>query len=97
MEEALSSAPKEEIEAVATGIEEGTYESRAPRNSTPAKADIASDSVLPETRQLSTIISDFANHFNTLPRQASTTATTELKSVLRSYIDKLDDLYKNIG
>jgi len=95
--EALSSASKEEIAAVAAGIEEGTYEGKAPRASASAKIDIASDSILPEIRQLNTIISDFANSFNTLARQANNTAPAELKSVLRSYIDQLEDLYKNIG
>ena len=94
--ELLSSASKEEIETVATGIEEGTYEGRASRGSASAKADITSDSILPEIRQLNTIISDFAKSFNSIVRQANNSGPAELKPVLRSYIDHLEDLYRNI-
>ena len=62
--EALSRASKEEIEAVAAEIEEGTYEGRSLRSSSQIKTDEATESVLPEIRQLNAIISDFASNFN---------------------------------
>ena len=94
--EALSSASREEIEAVAAEIEEGTYEGRASRNSSKVTADIASESILPEIRQLNAIISDFASSFNSMFRQLSNGSSAEVKTVLRSYIDRLEDLYRNM-
>jgi len=55
--EALSSAPHEEIKALASEIEEGTYKRRTPC------IDITSDSILPEIRQLNMVIRDFAINF----------------------------------
>ena len=94
--EALSRASKEELEAVAAEIEEGTYEGSAQRNSSKVKADMASESILPEIRQLNAIISDFASSFNSMFRQLSSGGPAEVKTVLRSYIDQLEDLYKNM-
>ena len=94
--EALASASKEEVEAVAAEIEDGIYEGRTPRSSAAVEADIASDSILPEIRQLNAIISDFASSFNSMFRSLSTGGSAEVKSVLRSYIDQLEDLYKNM-
>jgi len=90
--EALSSAPNKEIEAVAAKIEDGTYERRVPR--TPV--DIASDSILPEIQQLNTVIRAFASNFNSMFQQLNNGGSAELKPVLRSYIDQLEDLYSNI-
>jgi len=94
--EALSGASEEEIEAVAAEIEAGIYKGRAPRGSELTQADIASDSILPEIRQLNAIISDFASNFNSMFRQLSNGGSVEVKAVLRSYIDRLEDLYKNM-
>ena len=69
--EALAHASKEEIETVATQIEEGTFNNRVSHNSPQANADAVSESILPEIRQLSTIISDFASNFNAMFRQMS--------------------------
>ena len=100
--EALSSAPKEEIEAVALEMEAGEFIGRAPRNpkqpndsagSSPG-ADL--DSALPEIRRLSAIISDFAADFNTMFLKLNSGDSAELKPILRSYIDKLEELYRDI-
>ena len=88
--ETLSSASKEEIEAIATRIEEGTYTRKAPRNPAP----IASD--YPEIKQLNIIIKDFASNFNSMFRQLGNGGPADLKPVLRSYIDQLENLYRNI-
>jgi len=87
--ELLSSASNEEIEAVAAQIEDGSYMRRAPR------API-SDAVLPEIRQLNVIIKDFASSFNSMFQELNNGGTVQLKSVIRSYIDQLEDLYRNI-
>ena len=87
--EALASASDEEIAAVAAEIEEGTYMRRVPR--TPI-----SDSVLPEIRELNTAIKNFSSNFNVMFQQLNNGNTVELKPVLRSFIDRLEELYGNI-
>ena len=100
--EALSSAPKEEIEAVALEMEAGEFLGRAPRNSKQPKDSVsdksgaALDSALPEIRRLSAIISDFAADFNTMFLKLNSGDSAELKPVLRAYIDKLEELYRDI-
>ena len=105
--EALSSAPKKEIEAVALEMEAGEFIGRAPRNSKQPKDSVgggfgagnsgaALDSALPEIRRLSTIISDFAADFNTMFLKLNSGDSAELKPVLRAYIDKLEELYRDI-
>ena len=89
--ESLSSAPTDEIKLVATEIEDGTYQRRAPQEPIQIKDDI-----LPEIRQLNVVIKDFANNFNSMFRQLSNGGAVGLKPVLRSYIDQLEDLYRNI-
>ena len=90
--EALPLASKEEVEALVVGIVEGTHKRRAPRN----PADIDSLSILPEIRQLNAVIRDFASNFNSMFHKLNNGGTMELKSVLRSYINQLEDLYRNI-
>ena len=102
--EALSSAPKEEIEAVALEMEAGEFIGRAPRNSKQPKDSVGGgsgsgaelDSALPEIRRLSAIISDFAADFNTMFLKLNSGDSAELKPVLRAYIDKLEELYRDI-
>jgi hypothetical protein len=90
--EALNAAPKEEIEAVATQMKEGAYVRRTPRN----PASLSAASMLPEIKQLNGIIRDFANNFNSMCRQLQTDDKAELNPVLRTYIDQLEDLYRNM-
>ena len=141
--EALSSASGEEIEALATKIEDGSYERVAPgtgkksggeasspegettesagrvsvpegetiesagRVSVPEgetmghaptlmEVGIASDSIHPEIRQFNALIRYFTSNFNAMFQQRNNDVTVELKSALRSYIDQLEDLYRNI-
>ena len=94
--ESLSSATTEEIEAVAAEIEEGTYKRRSPRTPTQTEAIRTADSILPGIRQLNVVIKDFANNFNSMLQQLNNGGDVEFKTVLRSYIDQLEDLYKNI-
>ena len=94
--EALSRASEEEIGAVAAEIEEGTYEGRTPRSSQQVNADAAFESIIPEIRQLNAVISDFAKSFNSMFRQLSTGGSAEVKTVLRSYIDQLEEIYEGM-
>ena len=87
--EALSSAPDDIIQAVAAEIEKGTYMRRAPR------API-SDSILPEIRQLNEVIRGFSSNFSSMFQQLNNGSEVELKPVLRSFIDRLEELYRNI-
>lgn len=91
--DALASAEEEVIEAVANQIEEGTYTRRASRDPSP----IASDSLLPEMKQLNTIISSFARDFNSMFQKMNTGNNDEVKPILRSFIDQLEDLYKTMN
>jgi len=97
--ESLASAPPEKAEAVATEIEEGTYNRRVARDV--GQTD-ATDTVSPifspptELTQLSTIISNFAKSFDTMLKKHSVGGSLELKSVLRSYIDQLEELYSKV-
>lgn len=90
--EALCSATSEEIEAVAAEIEEGIYLRRPLRN----PVDMHSDSILPEIRQLNTVIRGFASNFNAMFQQLNNGGSAELKPVLRSYIDQLEELYRSM-
>ena len=87
--EALSTASNEEIKAVAAEIEEGTYKRRAPRTPLP-------DSIVPEIRQLNEVIKGFASNFNSMFQQLNKGGTVDIKSVIRSFIIQLEDLYRNI-
>jgi hypothetical protein len=73
-------------------MEEGAYVRRMPRN----PASLSAASMLPEIKQLNGIIRDFANDFNSLCKQLQTDDKAELKPVLRTYIDQLEDLYRNM-
>jgi hypothetical protein len=55
-----------------------------------------SDSMLPEIRQLGAIISDFANSFNSMLGELGAGNSAPLKEVLRSYIDELEALYRDL-
>ena len=93
--EALSSAPQEKIKAVVAEIEEGTYNRRA--ISTAKREEINNImETFPEVQKLNFIINSFAKDINTLVQEIKTGNPTELKPTLRSYIDKLEELYRNI-
>ena len=94
--EALSSADQSEIKATAIQIEEGVFEGRTPRQSSSNKDELSEHSILPEIKQLNIIISNFARNFDDMYSQLKEDDTVKLKVVLRSYIDQLEDLYRNI-
>ena len=95
--EAMALASKDELRAVVKEIEAGEFVSRTPRNSGLTKVDTtSSETVLPEIQKLNVIISDFAKNFNSMLQQYSDGNPLELKAVLRTYIDELENLYKNI-
>jgi hypothetical protein len=109
--EVLSSASEDDIEEVALQIEEDEYKGRtnapttgdsttdnsATNSSRATKGDNNSSSILPEIQQLNLIIKDFANDFNSMFLQLRSGDPIELKPLLRSYIDQLEDLYKSMS
>jgi hypothetical protein len=94
--ESLPSAPREEAEAIAAEIAEGKYKRRAARSAVQTEAESGSASVLPEIKKLNMIIRNFANNFDAMLREQSNSGALELKPVLRSYIDQLEDLYHSM-
>ena len=91
--EELSSASKDEIKQIADAIESGTFEGGA-RRSAAHEAEISDETpAFPELQKLNDIISDFAKNFNNMFRKVKSSAPAELKPVLRSYIDRLEELY----
>ena len=102
--EALSNASAQEVRAVVREIEEGVFVSRAPRSS--ANVDltstvtltpnVTSDSILPELRQLNNIISSFAGEFNSMFEQLNSGNSAELKPVIRTFINQLEELYGSL-
>jgi len=94
--ESLASASTKEIEAVIDDIESGDFINRAPRNPGNAKLSLGSNSIITELKELNNIISDFASNFNTLLGQFSNGESAELKTVLRSFINELEELYSKV-
>jgi hypothetical protein len=100
--EALASATPKEVESVVREMKEGTFVSRAARGSSNVGdaalgvPHINSDSILPEIRQLNTVISDFAANFNSVLQELSSGDPAPLKHTLRSFINELEELYQNL-
>jgi hypothetical protein len=67
-----------------------------PNNDKQTGGDNSSNSFLPEIRQLNAIISSFASSIYSALREINDGDSTVLKDVLRSYINQLEDLYKNL-
>ena len=94
--ESLSSAPRGEIEDIIEEIESGEFVSRVPRNKSNVKLDINTDSIIPELKQLNTIISSFASNFNSMFQKLNSGDSAELKPVIRTLITELEDLYGSL-
>ena len=94
--EELSSADPNEIEATAIQIEEGIFQGRTPRRPPSNEDELSDHSILPEIKQLNIIISNFARNFNDMYSELNNGDSVKLKVVLRSYIDQLEDLYRNM-
>ena len=104
--EALASSPFEKTEAVATEIEEGTYNRKAARgleqfevknDGTQNPTEPARTASTTELQQLGVIISNFAKNFDSMLKKRNTADSKELKTVIRAYIDQLEDLYGSLG
>jgi len=94
--QALSGAPLDEIKELARQIENGEYDRYELREKARAEADRIAEAMLPELRQLNTIIRDFAGSFDSMLKKMETDDATELKPVVRSFINQLEELYGNL-
>jgi len=94
--QALSFASKEDAEAIVAQIDEGTYKRRPPRPPAQAQASGAAAPDLSEIRNLGVIAREFADNFDALFSEHGDSAPAKLKPALRSYIDKLEGLYKSM-
>ena len=94
--EALATAPSEKTEAVAIEIEEGTYNRRVTRDTVEIDTDKNGTPAPTELQQLGVIISNFAKNFDSMLKKQNTGGAKELKSVIRAYIDQLEDLYGSL-
>ena len=94
--QALPTAPKEEAASIVAEIDGGTYKRRAERPAGQTGAGHVSEDVLPKIKELNQIISNFAKNFDSMFREFTDGGPLELKAVLRSYINRLEDLYNRI-
>jgi len=97
--EQLSSKPEEEIKAVATEIEEGTYKRKAPQTEAPAQPKPGSSAapVLSEMRRLEATIGNTVKAVYSAANQLSKNDKTEMQETIRSCITALEDLYRKIS
>ena len=99
----LPAAPIEKAKAIAAEIEMGTYSRRAtqnpeqPETETNTKPEDTSPPIPHEIQELNQIIRDFASSFDSMLQKMNIGGSMELKSVLRSYIDQLEDLYQSMA
>ena len=89
----LSECPKEELKEVTAAIENGTYEKR-PSVSSDLEIPIAS--ILSRVRLLQLAINNLSASFSAHPKFRSNSDRTELKTEIRSCIDRLEELYGQI-
>jgi hypothetical protein len=95
--EELSFRPEEEISAIAQEIEEGLYKKQKAEDLLPEGSGRADASFIAGIRPLETIIRKILKGADYEPPQIKKTEDrTEMRTALRSYIDKLEDLYKRM-
>lgn len=117
--QSLSTGTKEEIEAIAMEIEEGTYKKRTPAASAPATSASAPAQAPPparpatppppgvarepasltpeEMQKIEKIISDMTNGFDEMLNKLDGNSSLEdLRDAIKDYIDKLENLCRNI-
>ena len=100
---------RDEPEALIAEIEEGTYKRRAPAapgitgekdTASPAAEDFTSDpaSADPiEAPRFDSLISGLTKDFNSMLQKLNKDSIAVSRSVLRSYIDKLEDLHSSMA
>ena len=92
----LSNSSDEEIEVIAAQIENNEYENRPSHPSASDQENEIQNAMLPEIKQLNQMVKDFAVDFQSALIRLGNGKSAELKVVLRSYIEQLEDLYKRM-
>jgi len=93
----LSESPGKELKAVATAIENGTYEKKPPVSTTSSGTSghgTSNATITAEISHIQITIDDLLRSFTTLFKTGSKTEKAELKTVLRSCMDRFEDLYR---
>jgi len=99
----LSECPREELKAVATAIEKGTYEkqppasSAPPTSSNPASPAGAVLAVLAEIHHLQLAIDNLKASLSAMAEIKKAPDRSEIMKALQSCIDQLEGLYKKIS
>jgi len=92
--EQLSSKPKAELEILADEVEDGSYSKNKPANIHKKSNSV---SINPETQPFeAAIVMITSSLFDELRKQSNKTDTVVFKTTLRSYIDKLENIYRQI-
>ena len=95
--EGMSSWPKEEIEAVAAKIEEGTYEKKKTSAPSPVTAGGSAGPIPSGLRQWDTAVGKLTDGYSSeLRKLGANSGKAKFKATLRSYIDALEGLYGSI-
>jgi len=100
--EALTSMSNEEIEAIVTEIDDGSYKRRTPAASLPVETrDTAvyielTDTELSERQILEAAVQTITNGYNYVLQQAGNGSIAALRPALRSYTDSLEDLLRSL-
>ena len=95
--ERLSSMSGGELSEIALEIEEGAYEKRKPETAGTAESGGVSGSVFAGTQAFDAVISKIADAFYAeLRKLAKKDDVAGLKTALRSHIETLEDLYRQI-
>jgi hypothetical protein len=105
--ESLASADSEEVQSVVDEIKTGEFIHRTPRGTGVDKNSgtsinrpiISSEQgsfLITELQQLNNIISDFASNFNQMLVKIDSNDPAPLKSVLRTYINQLEEMYSGL-
>ena len=92
----LSECSGEELKTVAAAIEKGAYEKQPPTSSASSAPEKPIDIIHATMRPLQLAIEGLAAAFSALPNIRSSAVRTELKAMIRSCIDQLEGLYKQI-
>ena len=94
--EAMLSGERDEIEAIAAEIEEGTYKRRAPSMPAPPEKGESDDAAFAKKRELETLIRKTMNGLCSVLRNPQNSGMEEFKTALRPSIDMLEDIYKKL-
>jgi len=91
---ALLSEQAEDIASTVVEIEEGTYERRKPAAPQAAESDRSPASLPPEVQRFCSGVNSITHDFSyELQELSNSGGIAELRTALRSYIDKLEDFY----